>query len=284
MALSNHGIIAAIEVAVYILLLAPAIHNVVHFGVRQHTGWLFMCIFSMFKITGASLLIYTNENPSKASIGLQVATQIFYQIALGPLLSATLSFFNGSTPTKASKSSSRGVRGLLTNLPHFLRLIHLVVIVAVALGVMGGINRAPTSNGQINKSKYDSGATYSKISSCLLLVALIGITYGLIRYWSARSLMSEPQRTLLPAIGFAIPLLFMRVVYSLLASFTLDTSGNMNRTKIFNMFSGNIAAYIVLAMLPQIGVVVLYSVTGFIAKKKHQHTKIADGSNGKIPA
>ncbi|KAF2495123.1 hypothetical protein BU16DRAFT_617988 [Lophium mytilinum] len=279
MALSSHGIVAVIEVAVYILLLAPAIHNVVHFGVRQHTGWLFMCLFCMVKITGASLLIYENENPSKASIGLQVATQIFYQVALGPLLSATLSFFNGSTPTKTTTSSKRGVRGVFTNLPHFLRLIHLVVIVAVALGVMGGLNRAPTSNGEINKSKYDSGATYSKVSSCILLVALLGITYGLTRYWSARSIMSEPQRTLLPAIGGAIPLLFMRVIYSLLASFTLDTSSNMNRTKIFNMFTGNIAAYILLAMLPQIGVVVLYSVTGFIAKRKHQHTKIPDGSN-----
>jgi hypothetical protein len=39
-----------------------------------------------------------------------------------------------------------------------------------------------------------------------------------------------------------------------------------------------------LAMLPQIGLVVLYSVTGFIVKKRHQHAKITDGSNGKIPA
>lgn len=129
--------------------------------------------------------------------------------------------------------------------------------------------RAPGKNGQFKKSSYDTGAALLRTSSVLFLVALSGITWGLVRYWGARSAMPEPQKTILPAVAAAAPLLLMRVVYSLLGSFTLDTSRNMNNTLVFSMFLGSTKVYIVLAMLPQIGVVVLYSVMGYIAQKRH---------------
>ncbi|OCK78169.1 hypothetical protein K432DRAFT_100003 [Lepidopterella palustris CBS 459.81] len=284
MVLNAHGIVASFELAFYTLLLIPTVLNVFHFGVRQHTGWLFMVLFSLVKMTGAALFISTLTSSKTPSIGLQVAMSIMYQVALGPLLSATLSFFNGATPT-TPPSTNRRRGSIFSNLPRLLRLIHFAIIAAIALGVIGGINRAPTSNGQINASKYDSGATYLKVSSVLLLVALVGIVYGLMRYWSLRTVMSEPQRSILPAIGAAIPLLLLRVIYSLLSSFNLNTSTSKGHTMAFNIFTGSIAAYIVLAMLPQIGVVVLYSVAGFVARLKSGKSVevgAADGSNGKF--
>jgi hypothetical protein len=108
--------------------------------------------------------------------------QIFYQISLDPLLSAALSRFNRSIPQNTATRTGRGVRDLLTNLPNFLRLIHFVVITALVLSVVGGNNRALTRYVQIDEWKYDSGATYLRVSSILSLVALAGITYGLLRY------------------------------------------------------------------------------------------------------
>lgn len=103
MVLTAHGIVAAIEFTFYLLLLIPTALNVRHWGVRQHTGWIFMTLYALLKITGATMLIYSLENPGKTSIGLQVAMQIIYSVALGPLLSATLSFFNGSQPIQSSQ-------------------------------------------------------------------------------------------------------------------------------------------------------------------------------------
>jgi hypothetical protein len=240
------------------------------------------------KITGAAMLIYSLENPGKASIGLQVAMQIIYGVALGPLLSATLSFFNGSQPVQSSQPARSGRRSLFNNLPRMLRLVHWAVLAAVALGVTGGVDRAPSSSGEQSAS-YDSGATYLKVSSILFLVALAGIAYGLTSYWAQRSAMVEPQRSILPAIAVAIPLLLLRVVYSLLSSFNLDTTTNTGHTMAFNMFTGNIVAYVVLAMLPQIGVVLIYTVGGFVARRRKAGAVgaaggVEDGSYGKLLA
>lgn len=234
------------------------------------------------------MLIYSLDNPGKASVGLQVTMQTIYGVALGPLLSATLSFFNGSQPVQSSQPAPSGRRSLFNNLPRMLRLVHWAVLAALTLGIVGSVDRAPSSNGKQNAS-YDSGATYLKASSILFLVALAGIAYGLARYWTQRSAMVEPQRSILPAIAAAIPLLLLRVVYSLLSSFNLNTTTNTGHTMAFNMFTGNVAAYVVLAMLPQIGVVLIYTVGGFVARKRKAEAARAaseaeDGSNGKFPA
>ena len=46
MTLTSHAVVAAIELAFYILLLAPTLHNVVHFRLKEHTAWLFLTLFS----------------------------------------------------------------------------------------------------------------------------------------------------------------------------------------------------------------------------------------------
>ena len=201
------------------------------------------------------------------SIGIQVTTQIIYSIALGPLLAATLSFFNGP-PVNDANQTSRS-RSIFSNLPRLLRLIHYMILTALALGIAGGVERAPkSSNEQIVASSYDQGATLLKVTSILFLISLVCITYGLVRYWAQRSVMPEPQRTLLPAIAIAIPLLFLRVIYSMLGSFNLDTTTSVRHTTTFNMFTGSWVVYVFLAMLPQIGVVIGYSIAGFKADKR----------------
>lgn len=46
MMLTSHAVVAAIELAFYVLLLAPTLHNVFHFGLKEHKSWLFLAVFS----------------------------------------------------------------------------------------------------------------------------------------------------------------------------------------------------------------------------------------------
>lgn len=218
------------------------------------------------------MLIYTLDNPSNTSIGLEIAMQILYQLALGPLLAATLSFLNGHT--LSSTNSSNGRRSLLNNLPRLLKLVHLVIIAALVLRIVGGVDRAPKSSiGTINPAQYDKGATLLQASSALFLIALVGIAYGAARFWPDRAAMTEPQSTLLPAVIFAIPLLLLRVIYSLLSSTNLDTTKSTGHSTEFNIFTGSWAVYLVMAMLPQFGIVIAYSVAGFVADRRESINK-----------
>jgi len=65
MVLAAHGIIAAIELIFYLLLLIPTALNVWHWGVRQHTGWIFMMLYALRKSPPQPSTVATpNSNPT----------------------------------------------------------------------------------------------------------------------------------------------------------------------------------------------------------------------------
>lgn len=212
------------------------------------------------------MLLHISQH--KSSEGLQVATQVLYSIALGPLLSATLSFLNPTQPAKstAPDHSQQSLGPKNAFISRILRLVHILIIVAIALGITGGLNRAPHSDGTPG-DKYDDGATELKVSSILLLVAFLGICAGTAFFFPSRSSLPVQQKTIIVYIVAALPLLLLRVIYSLLSSFNLSTT-KQKKTDTWNMFTGSVAAYVVMAMLTQIGVVVLYTVGGYGTRGK----------------
>lgn len=73
---------------------------------------------------------------------MHIAVQVLYQIALGPLLSATLSFVNDPIRTHKTR---------------FLRLVHIVAVVALA----------PEKHGDLNMDSHDTGAALLRASYVL---------------------------------------------------------------------------------------------------------------------
>jgi hypothetical protein len=225
------------------------------------------------KIVGAILLLDINLSNKSSSIGLQVACQVLYGIALGPLLSASLSFVNSSSATRASSQPGPRYTGLVRSIgsdrQRLLRLTHLVILAGIALGVVGGVDRAPkSSNGQIDPSDYDNGATYLKVSSILFLVALVAVTYALFADWRERKSLDEPYPTLLTWMAFVLPFLLLRVIYSMLNNFNLDTTSSEGHTNQYNTFTGSWVIYLFLAMLPQIVVVSIYATAGLVGRRR----------------
>lgn len=63
MVLAGHGITAAIEFAFYLLLLIPTALNVWHWGIRQHTGWIFMTLYALRKSKTPTAVTPTPTQP-----------------------------------------------------------------------------------------------------------------------------------------------------------------------------------------------------------------------------
>jgi hypothetical protein len=260
------------------------------------------------KVVGPAMSIYlTNKTANTSNSDLILASQIINQIALGPLVSATLSFANRSSPLKQAKeqlpmqsvensslnpSNSYAYQQIQHPLPPrqqatdspiftwFLRLLHPVIMVGLVLGIIGGVDRAPdSSTGQVKLSGYQNGITMSKISSILFLLAIISL-FGVVclrylRRWSQN--LGRPSRSIKSAdspvipdpvlLILVIPLLLIRVLYTTLYSFDLDKNDTSAISK-FDQAHGSWVIYLFLAFIPQIAVLTAYASFGMLGWRR----------------
>ncbi|KAL2860689.1 uncharacterized protein BJX67DRAFT_330051 [Aspergillus lucknowensis] len=289
MTTNGHEILACLELVLYGTLIVPATLCTFHYLFKKQTAWLYLHAFIIAKIAGPAIYLSISKK-SNPSTGLQMASQILYSIALGPLLSATLSFVNTSpstsshsgpkdqehNPNPASTSQAtyaplplslaQTTKGAPLN--GLLRLVHPIIIVGLVLGIIGGIDRSPNSStGLIDADKFDRGATFQKVSSALFLVALVGIAVGVASLWKGgrRATLATVSHCIISAMPLILPLLFLRVLYSILAAANLDTTRHMGHTTRFNILNGSWVVYLFLGFIPQGAVMVAYTGCGVVA-------------------
>jgi hypothetical protein len=228
-----------------------------------------------------------------------MAARILYSIALGPLLSATLSFVN-SSPSGSPKHNSDHQSHHSQNdhsaptvylpgeqyqpqqpaytplttaaaapqqtpspfLITFLRLLHPVIIVALVLGIISGIDRAPSSDETLNAGEFDRGARLAKASAALFVLALVGISVGAAFMFRHRRALPRIASYIITCMPVVIPLLLLRVVYSLLAAANLDTTDHGGHTTRYNVMNGSWVVYLVLGLVPQGLVLLVYTLCG----------------------
>ncbi|KAJ5710563.1 hypothetical protein N7488_004719 [Penicillium malachiteum] len=223
-----HEILACIELAFYIGLLVPVSFCTFYYLLKGQFAWLYLQLFVIAKIAGPALLIHIVQNPS-ASTGLQIATQILYQIALGPLMSATFSFViasprAGSDKTQPSYSPLTHA-GRQKALSAILLLAHPVIATGLALGIVGGIDLAPdSSTGTVNPDKYDKGVTFSKASVALFVLGFAPITAGALDLWKHRKALITHSYYVVTGMPVVLPVLLIRILYSILNAANLGSS------------------------------------------------------------
>ncbi|KAL3451540.1 hypothetical protein BJX65DRAFT_304131 [Aspergillus insuetus] len=290
--MNGHQILAVLELIIYGTLMGPVTFCTFHYLFKKQTAWLYLHAFVIAKIAGPAiyLSIATKRNPSR---DLQMASQILYSIALGPLLSATLSFVNSSPSSEAKYSHHHDSQqqrpnddglptayqpsytplnlspGIMRPKPQsvwlttFLRLLHPLIVVALVLGIISGIDRTPSADGTLeDMDKYDRGATFAKASGALFLLALVGISIGVAFMFRRRKTLPTVASYIITAMPLIIPLLFLRVLYSVLGAANLDTQGHRGHTTRYNVLTGSWAVYLVLGLIPQGVVLVVYTGCG----------------------
>ncbi|RLV82514.1 hypothetical protein JA9_003752 [Meyerozyma sp. JA9] len=225
---------------------------------------IYFTLFSSFKIAGGvcATLQVDQKTPSE---GLMIATYILDTTSLGFLLKTIVNYLdymmfprspagpdNGENPdfqeTEIGFSHRKDSEGSSVDLKptdpkkklsrfHPFRLTTLVITVAIVLSIVGASKMSSGSGGS-------NSGTYFKVSSLLFLIALISSS-GLL-FWVY--LQRPTFRTGVTIIMFSLVFYLVRIIYSIVSSFTgIDISStSFNK---FTLIFGDYKYYTFMAFL-----------------------------------
>lgn len=134
-----------------------------------------------------------------------------------------------------------------------IRAIQLLIAVAMILGIVGGTSTKPDEHGVITIP------TTAKVAVILYLVAFLGIGLAFVLVLPHRTALDARERRIPIVLGLALPLILVRIVYSLIASL----AGNKN----FSIYHGSIGVRVGMAIAEEFIVVVMYVILGFTLQK-----------------
>jgi len=251
MGLDARGGISLAQLLVYIPILCVSAVLVKRHGFRRQSGWVFLVLLSLVRITGGACHVAAEES-SDPSTTLITIFSILESVGLSPLLLATVGFLG----TVAE--------GVFEN-PSSYRAFHLLGLLAsvsVILTVIGGVN---ISNAK-TQDDVNGGTNFRHIGAIIFLVLFITIAFihGLL--WTLKHKIMTHRRVLLLGISVALPFLFVRIVYAVLSGYAPvslpPTPPVHNSLSKFSSTSGSWAIYLFMSVLAEIVTVVIYLAFG----------------------
>lgn len=129
MTLSQTNQVAIAVLCVYVPALAIAVLLAVRHGFRRSAGWLYLVLFCLIRVVGASMQLATINDPTNTS--LYVGAFTLNSIGLSALILIMLGL------TSRLVESIQQSQNVLVN-PRSLRLVQTVVMVGLILGIVGG--------------------------------------------------------------------------------------------------------------------------------------------------
>ncbi|OQE46166.1 hypothetical protein PENCOP_c001G08660 [Penicillium coprophilum] len=227
----RHGI-SILEMVVYSPTLFLALWMAFHHGFKKSSGWFFFIVFCLARIVGSACYLATINYPSTAD--LYIAWAVCTSLGLSPLILACIGLLS-----RANDSIMRKTANPLP--PIIFRLVGTVALVAVILSIVGATANSDITHGFVN--------TKTKVGLILYLVAWVGVC-GLFLLISKRTQSIEDgEHRLLLAVGVSLPLILVRLIYSLIYTFGQKTA--------FNMLAGNVTIQLVMSVLEEMVVVLV---------------------------
>jgi hypothetical protein len=135
-------------------------------------------------------------------------------------------------------------------------LIHLIILLGLNLGIVGGIDAA---NNYVSSGTYTPTAL-NKAGIALFIVAYVAIV-AIVNMTSFQVSHAEKgEKRLLFAVVISLFFLLVRLLYSIISTFTHRRS--------FNLLNGNVTVILCMALIQEAIVVALYGGTGLTLKRK----------------
>lgn len=202
--LNAHGVLSAVELAFYAPAFLISVAICIKQGFSRNAGWFYMVLISVFRLIGASCVLYM-ETQHDYSAGLQETAAITSAVGTAPLLLALLGFLQRINGSMTSEGLTAKV----------FRPIHLVSLVALILAIVGGVQSS-----QGNSGDYSTGRSLMKAGSVLFLLVWLALAAIAILTYTRRSYPPGSESKLLLASVCVLPFLLVRVIYTVAVSFS----------------------------------------------------------------
>ncbi|KAI1608575.1 hypothetical protein EDD37DRAFT_169109 [Exophiala viscosa] len=238
MKLNARGGVSILELGVFLPSLAIATIICSRHGFGRSSGWVFTLILCLVRIIGACCQLATYHDQSQ---GLLEATIILDSIGISPLLLATLGLL--SRCVDSINSTSKPMLGAV----HF-RVIQLFITVGLILSIAGGTSSVSSTG--VYKTQ-----TTSEVGIVLYIIAYMALLFVAFVSLSNVSNIACGERWLFWAVVTAMPLILVRLVYSLLLVF--------HHSHTFNVLSGSVTVLVVMAVVEEILVTFIYLFVGW---------------------
>ncbi|TDL17892.1 hypothetical protein BD410DRAFT_901222 [Rickenella mellea] len=272
MGLDARGIIAIIQIVLFVPIFCFTLFITLRHGFKRDAGWVFLLIFSVIRIVGGVMLVVA-ESLKHPSTGVYITAYVLASVGLSPLLFATLGFLRAV--------DQFGLSGLPIATRHW-RVLRLLLVVALALAIVGGTDASSSS-----LSTQHTGTTLRKVASLIFLGSFIIIVIIHFLYWSRKDKILLHRRTLLVGISAALPFLAVRILYSILSSFspnslgaqTLGVAPGHTSLSKFNTVTGSWVIYLIMSLLMEIIAVLIYCTTGTLIPLQKEEQDYESGPN-----
>jgi hypothetical protein len=244
MTLASRNILSIIECIFYVpttfLSLFLCIRHCCR-GQRSQIAWIFLYIYCHIRVAEAALGLATITYPSVAVYGTSI---LFSLIGVPAILLTTFGLLNRVYINLGNKYPTR------IKAWHF-SLLQIPFEAAIGICARGASNStADASNGSAYRPQ-----VWTKVGIMLCVVGfmIMSILTGAMLRRQSRA--ETDERRLLHTITLSLPFLCIRMIYTVLVTF-------MDRD-LFKSYEGDVLVIGVMAVLPEMVVVIIYMAEGF---------------------
>ncbi|TAQ90620.1 hypothetical protein B7494_g1031 [Chlorociboria aeruginascens] len=260
MTLTYRNGISIAEIVVY----SPALLIAVLLAFRHGFGriWYFLIIFSLARILGAAFQLATIANPT--SVSDYTAAIVLQNVGFSPLLLIILALV-----TRVFKSITKTHQTIINM--YIIYMIEGVTFLALILGIVGGVD----AGNNYSKTGVYQPQALSKASTVLFIIAYITTAVATLLLSPSISHAEQGEKRVLLAVAVSLPFLLVRLVYSIMVTFT--------HLKVFNQITGNATVLLCVSLIPEFIITVITEATSLTLRVKSKEERKNNAAASRDP-
>ncbi|KAK5128948.1 hypothetical protein LTR85_000281 [Meristemomyces frigidus] len=230
--------VAIFQLVYYSLCLFSSVYIALKHGAMKSSGWIFLAIFCLIRIIGSAARIATIINPdAETAYTIALITSV---LGLSPLLMASLGLIARAYYSLLKQPWATFFSFVV------VKIVHLPAVIALILCIVGATSAASPAEIDSEVTVHIGVILYTVVFAMLAFLTLVA--------YLANRRSKQGEGPLILAVSAAMPFIFIRLLYSLLAAFS--------HAPAFNPVTGSTTASLFMEVLEEMVVVVIYIATG----------------------